>query len=58
MRDVFPITGGRAFGGLASFGVNGELRHVGVIWFVFHVLQLSTFVLDLHNKTCVAFVNL
>jgi hypothetical protein len=28
-------------------------RYIGVIWFVFHVLQLLR--LDLHNKTHVAF---
>jgi hypothetical protein len=32
-----------------------DLRYVGVIRFVFHVLHLNR--LDLHNKTCVVLAN-
>ena len=33
-----------------------DLRYVGVIWFIFHVLQLLP--IRLHNKTRVALANL
>ena len=35
-----------------------ENCEVGVMWFIFHVLQFLPIKVDLHNETCVALENL